>query len=288
VTQLALAGAIAYARWVIMKPAKQSSWRKLALSTWSRPHDPSVYGWLELDVSRALAYLARVEQTTAVKVTLTHLIGKALAVALARYPDANARVARGRIVAHDSVDIFFQVAYERGDNLSGATIRGVDRKSLAHIARELTERAAAIRSHKTHDLARSDRRMSRVPASLRRVAVRLVETAVYDVGLRASWFGLPEEAFGSAMVTNVGMFGLPHGLAPLVPFARVPIVLTVGSMHDAVVADGGAAVVRPVVAVGVTLDHRVLDGALAGRLAAAFREVMLDPARALEPATEGS
>jgi pyruvate dehydrogenase E2 component (dihydrolipoamide acetyltransferase) len=264
-----------------MKPAKQSSWRKLALSTWSRPHDPSVYGWLELDVSRALAYLARVEHTSAVKVTLTHLIGKALAVALARHPDANARVARGRIVAHDSVDIFFQVAYEGGENLSGVTLRDVERKSLAQVASELAERAAAIRSHKAHDLARSDRRMSRVPASLRRIAMRLVETAVYDAGMRASWFGLPEEAFGSAMVTNVGMFGLPHGLAPLVPFSRVPIVLTVGSVHDAVVADGGAAIVRPVVAVGVTLDHRVLDGALAGRLATTFSEIILDPERAL-------
>lgn len=266
-----------------MKQAKQSSWRKLAMSTWGRPHDPTVYGWLQLDMSRALAYLARHEQTTGVKVTLTHLIGKALALALARYPDANARVSRGRILARDSVDIFFQVAYEQGENLSGVTLREVDRKSLVQIADELSARAAAIRAHQTHDLARSDRRMSRVPTALRRVAMRLVETAVYDVGVRASWFGLPEEAFGSAMVTNVGMFGLPHGLAPLVPFSRVPIVLTIGSVHDAVVADGGAAVVRPVIVVGVTLDHRVLDGALAGRLAAAFREVMLDPGRALEP-----
>lgn len=266
-----------------MKLAKQSSWRKLAMSTWGRPHDPSVYGWLELDVSRALAYLAHVEQTHAVKITLTHLVGKALAVALARHPDANARVSRGRIVARDGVDIFFQVAYEQGENLSGATIREADRKTLVQIASELSQRAAAIRAHQTHDLARSDRRMSRVPASLRAIAMRLVETAVYDVGLPASWFGLPEDAFGSAMVTNVGMFGLPHGFAPLVPFSRVPIVLTIGTVHDAVVADGGAVVVRPVVAVGVTLDHRVLDGALAGRLADAFRQVMLDPASALEP-----
>ena len=267
-----------------MKQAKESSWRKLALSTWSRPHDPSVYGWLQLDVSRALAYLARVEQTTAVKVTLTHLIGKALALALARHPDANVRIARGRIVARDSVDIFFQVAYEQGANLSGATLRAVDHKSLAQIASELRERADAIRAHGPHDLARSDRRLSRIPASLRGLALRLVEAAVYDWGLRASWFGLPEEAFGSAMVTNVGVFGLPQGFAPLVPFSRAPIVLTVGSVHDAVVADGGAAVVRPVVVVGVTLDHRVLDGWLAGRLATAFREVMLDPERALETA----
>ena len=67
--------------------------------------------------------------------------------------------------------------------------------------------------------------MTRLPAALRRVVMRGVETLIYDAGWDLSRFGVPRDAFGSAMVTNVGIFGLPHAFAPLVPFSRVPIVV---------------------------------------------------------------
>jgi pyruvate/2-oxoglutarate dehydrogenase complex dihydrolipoamide acyltransferase (E2) component len=248
--------------------ARESSWRKISMSAWARPHDPTVYGWLEIDVSRALRYLERESLASGVKLTLTHLIGKAVALALADCPEAN---------------VFFQVAYEHGANLSGAKIQDVQHKSLLEIARELEQGADAIRRRSSHDLARSDRTLSRVPAPLRSAVLRAVETAIYDWGFDLSAFGVPRDAFGSVMVTNVGMFGLPHGFAPLVPFSRVPIVLTVGSVRDAPVAEGGTVVVRPVLCVGVTLDHRLIDGYQAGKLAARFQEVMRDPEPALQP-----
>src|SRR5688572_2504522 len=123
-----------------------SSWRKISLSAWTRPHDPSVYGWLDLDVSRALTYLAGLERTGEAKVTLTHLVGKALALAIAACPEANALVRRGQVYTRETIDVFFQVAYEKGGNLSGAKVQSADRKSVVDIAKELSERAAAIRA----------------------------------------------------------------------------------------------------------------------------------------------
>jgi pyruvate/2-oxoglutarate dehydrogenase complex dihydrolipoamide acyltransferase (E2) component len=267
-------------RW--KRVAELSSWRQISLGAWDRPRDPTVYGWLDLDVSRALAHLEELSRSSGVKVTMTHLVGKAVALAIARCPEVNAIVRRGRqVMLRESIDVFFQVAYDGGGNLSGAKVREADRKSLQEIAGELAGRAAAIRGGGDHALRRSDASLSRVPALLRRHALRAVETAVYDWGLDLTRFGIPADAFGSAMVTNVGMFGLPHGLAPLVPFSRVPIVLTIGAVHDAPVADGARVVVRPVLSVGVTLDHRLLDGFQAGQLAQRFREVILDPAAAL-------
>lgn len=268
-----------------MKPwtlaSSSSSWRKISLSAWTRPHDPSVYGWLDLDASRALAYLRSFERDGQAKVTLTHLVGKALALAIAACPEVNALVRRGRVYTRETIDVFFQVAYEKGGNLSGAKVRSADQKSVVEIARELSERAAAIRERASHELSRSDFTLSRVPSLLRPLALRAVETATYDLGLNLTRFGVPRDAFGSAMVTNVGMFGLPHGFAPLVPFSRVPIVLTVGSVQSGPWVEDGAVVVRPILPIGVTLDHRILDGYQAGKLAQRFQEVMRDPAAAL-------
>jgi pyruvate dehydrogenase E2 component (dihydrolipoamide acetyltransferase) len=270
-------------RWTRMP---ESSWRRISLSAWSRPRDPSVYGWLDLDVSRALEYLAQLEHegqgAARAKVTLTHLVGKAVALAVADCPEVNGIVRRGHhVYQRDSVDVFFQVAYQHGRNLTGAKVEHADRKSLPEIAAELAERAAAIRSGGEHSLRRSDATLSRVPAPLRGFVLRAVETAVYELGLDLEAFGVPRDAFGSAMVTNVGMFGLPHGFAPLVPFSRTPIVVTVGALRDAPVAEAGAVAIRPLLPVGVTFDHRILDGHQAGRLAGRFREVMCDPAAAL-------
>jgi pyruvate/2-oxoglutarate dehydrogenase complex dihydrolipoamide acyltransferase (E2) component len=260
---------------------KLSSWRRISLSAWDRPRDPSVYGWLSLDVSLALAYLERLERETGTKLTLTHLVGKALAVAIGACPEVNAVVRRGRqVYTRQSVDVFFQVVFDEG-NLSGAKVQGADAKSLVEIAAELGQRAATIRQKQPHELSRSDATLERLPALIRRSVLRGIEAAVYDWGIDLRRFGVPEDGFGSAMVTNVGVFGLPHGLAPLVPFARVPIVLTVGALADAPVAENGQVVVRPVLPVGVTLDHRILDGYQAGKLARRFIAVMQDPAREL-------
>jgi pyruvate/2-oxoglutarate dehydrogenase complex dihydrolipoamide acyltransferase (E2) component len=262
--------------------SKLSSWRRISLSTWDRPRDPTVYGWLEVDLTRAEKYLEQLNAQPGTKVTITHLVGKALAVAIAARPEVNAVVRRGRqIHQRDSIDVFFQVAYEGGENLSGAKVCAADQKSLREIANELDARARTIRAHAEHELKRPDAATARVPPFLRRSLLRSLEYAIYDLGLDLSRFGLPRDAFGSAMVTNVGVFGLPHGFAPLVPFSRAPIVITIGAKHPAPVVVDDKVVVREVLTLGVTLDHRLIDGFQAGKLAERFRAVLADPEREL-------
>ncbi len=259
-----------------------SSWRRLSLGAWTRPQDPSIYGWLDIDVSRARVYLDALNRAQSTKVTLTHLVGKAVALAIAERPEINAVVRRGQqVYVRDTVDVFFQVAYEGGENLSGAKVGAADSKSLVEIAAELADKAARIREHAHHDLKSSDDRLRHVPAQLRRAVLRAIELGIYDLGLDLSSFGIPSDAFGSAMITNIGVFGLPRAFAPLVPFTRVPIVITVGAIRDAPVAEDGQVVVRPIVTLGVTLDHRLLDGYQAGKLAQRFQAVLNDPQRAL-------
>jgi pyruvate dehydrogenase E2 component (dihydrolipoamide acetyltransferase) len=65
-------------------------------------------------------------------------------------------------------------------------------------------------------------------------------------------------------------------LAPL-PFARVPLYLAVGAVRDRPFVVDGALTVRPTVLLTATADHRVVDGAHAGALAAWLRTVLADP-----------
>jgi pyruvate/2-oxoglutarate dehydrogenase complex dihydrolipoamide acyltransferase (E2) component len=104
----------------------------------------------------------------------------------------------------------------------------------------------------------------------------------YDFDLDLSRFGIPYDAFGSCMVTNVAGYGLTLGWAPLFPPARVPIVLTIGAVHEAAAVVAGRVEVRPTLSIGVSFDHRLIDGYQAGRMASRFREVLLRPEAELD------
>src|SRR5688572_7548890 len=117
--------------------AKMTTRRKLAIATWSSPREGNIYGKLTLDAGPALRYLDHLRATTGEKVTITHLVGRAVAEALKHAPGLNGRISLGRYLQHDSVAIAFLVALEEGADLAKAKVDNADQKSVADIAREL-------------------------------------------------------------------------------------------------------------------------------------------------------
>ena len=85
------------------------------------------------------------------------------------------------------------------------------------------------------------------------------------------------DTFGSAMITNVGMFGLQQGFAPAFPLGRTAIVILVGEVTKKPVVVEDEIVVRPILSLHATVDHRIVDGYHAGVLAKHMREAILDP-----------
>lgn len=273
---------------VKLRPLRRvSPFRQLAVSAWDAPRDPSIHGSLELDATPALAYLEAVAARTGQRVTLTHLVGRALAVALRERPELNVLIRRGRFWQRRDVDIFFQVALkaDAGDDaaldLSGVVVRDADRKSTAAIAREFGERVAAVRDDRDPELAGMRRALSAIPPLVLRPLHAVLDVLQYSFNLRLP--GLPRDPFGSAMVTNVGMFGVRWAYAPLFPPSHCPIVVLVGAVAPRPwVVDGpeGPRVeVRPVLPLHATFDHRVLDGVQGARLAARLQQLLGEPAR---------
>jgi pyruvate dehydrogenase E2 component (dihydrolipoamide acetyltransferase) len=264
-----------------------SSWRRLAPHVWNRPQDPTVYGVMDLVVDRALPYLDALSAEAGVKVRLSHLIVKALALGIQKTPEANGIISRRALQTRSSVDIFVQVATEGGRDLSGAKIANVDEKPLAEIARELTERAERVRRHADPGVERTKSMVQRLPNALLGWTVRALEYLIYDLQLDLTRFGVEADQFGSAMVSNIGNFegfGMSFALAPLVPISRVPIVVLIGEVQRKPVVDGDRIVARSIVTLGCTFDHRMIDGAQGTAIAAVLRRVVEDPELVLGPA----
>jgi len=260
-----------------LQPLK--GWRRVAVQAWRPPHDPSVYATLDVPMGPALAYLDRVRAETGVRVTVTHLVARGVALAIRHNPQLNGIVARGRIMLRDSVDIFLQVAIEGGGDLSGIKIARADEKDVLEIAQEMEARVTRLRQRRDRQVERTKSILDRLPLRLLGPFLRLVSYLVYDLDLDLSRFGVVKDEFGSAMVTNVGTFGLAHAYAPLVPFSRTPLVVLVGEVQDRPVVEDGRVVARPIMTLGVTFDHRFMDGFQGGAMAQLFRTYLEDPAR---------
>jgi pyruvate dehydrogenase E2 component (dihydrolipoamide acetyltransferase) len=272
------------------------TWRKLALGTWGAPSNPTAYGVLDLNCELAMAWLERSRESSGEKVSLTHLVGKAAALAIASVPEVNGFASFGGLRLRDTVDVFFQVAYfddgaeapppsdlvaRRDANLSGAKVVAADGKSVVQIARELRERSRAIRSAGDDVTVRATKTMARLPGPLRSLGARAGAFASFDLGLDLDRFGIPSDPFGSCMVSSVAAFGIEVAWAPLIPYARTPIVITLGAVHSAPTVVGSEVVARRRVSIGVAFDHRVMDGYHAGVLSRRFRRIFSDPEAAL-------
>jgi hypothetical protein len=268
-----------------------STFRRLALGTWRTAYDPSVYGSLTLRMDAALAYIDAFRAATGRHLTITHLMARAAAAVFEQVPEANALLRAGRLYRRRRIGVFFQVAMRDAAtgklDLSGAVIHDPQRKPLLEICDELEARFADVRADRDGALARVRRMFSRLPLRAMPALLELTSFASYTLNLDLSWAGVPRDAFGSVMITNVGALGLEEAYVPLVPYSRVPLLLALGAIRETPVARDGAVAIERTMKVCATLDHRVLDGAHAAAMADIVRAWIEDPFAHFDPIPAG-
>jgi pyruvate/2-oxoglutarate dehydrogenase complex dihydrolipoamide acyltransferase (E2) component len=259
------------------KGAAATGWRKVAAATWGHPNDPQIYGDLELDATCLLAFIDDARHTTGVHVTVTHAVGRAIAHALSEHPELNTRLHRGRFLPRESVDIFFVASVAGGKDVSGVKVVAADRKSVVEVAEELVRRVARIREEGEAEVGRSQNAIDSTPFWLLRPVLRLATWLTADRNADLKRLGLPRQAFGSAMVSSVGMFGVQKAYGPLSPLYRIPILALVSEVAEKPVVEDGEIVARPILTITATMDHRFLDGSHAASLARSVRAYLEDP-----------
>lgn len=252
--------------------------RKMAIATWSAPREGNIYGQLSLDCTEALRYMEHLRQRTGQKVTISHMIGKALGMSMAQTPGLNGRIVFGRFVPYPTTDISFLVALEDGQNLFKVKVRDADSKSIDQIAQALNEGAQRLHKQDDAQLKQAMQTLKMLPRFFVPFTLWLNGFLGGALGWQSKLLGVERFPFGSAIITNVGMLGLDEGYAPPTPFARVPVLLLVGAIKDRpVVLDDGQLGVKPMITISATIDHRFIDGYQLGAVAKIFRQVIEDP-----------
>ena len=80
---------------------------------------------------------------------------------------------------------------------------------------------------------------------------------------------------GTFTISNLGMYGVEQFIAVLNPPQAA--ILAVGAIEDRPVARGGEVVVRPMMTMTLTCDHRTIDGATAADFLRTVKEFLEEP-----------
>ena len=240
---------------------RYSAWRKISLGSWKVIGDSQVYCDMNLSVKEVLPYLEKLNKENNSKITITHFLGKVMGKVLQEIPELNRVVTRNRIFQREDSDIFFHIAYEKTE-LSGHVIRGIDNKNLDEIEGELRVNAKKVREDKDESFKKIKRTWDFIPNSLVKVVLNLLGFISYGLNINIKALNVPQDAFGSMMITNIGSLGFEQAFVPLPGYTHVPIIFALGKIQwKPVCNDKGVVYSDQRVSVCVTFDHRIIDGA---------------------------
>lgn len=98
-------------------------------------------------------------------------------------------------------------------------------------------------------------------------------------GAQKRTLSLSEVAGSTFTLNNIGSFGGSSG-TPIINYPEVAI-LAVGRLQEKAIVQDGTIVARVVMPLALSFDHRVIDGALAGRFLARFKALVEQPQQLL-------
>ena len=252
-------------------------WRKVASAIYGPPLDGRISGSFSFDITETERFM--LESRRAGKaLTLTSVMAAILARTLAYdVPEGNVLVRRGRVVPRKSVGVCVSVSVSQGSELAALIVPDAHIKPVSQIAQEIHNGARQQRREAATATARSKNLLSRVPWPFRRWTVRLLRWLTADMGLQLATFGLTNDGFGSVLLSNLGTHGLQSGTLALMPIANVPIAVAIGRPERQPVVRDEQIVIRSMLPMTSTFDHRVFDAAMIGKLVKSMSRYLEKP-----------
>jgi len=256
-----------------------TTYRKIAIASWRHPRDPSTYSWLDLPVEEAEAFLKAYPSET--RPSLTYFVAKVVANCLEEHPDLNHLLRARNLYRRAQTDVFITtlLSTANGKDLSGFVVRDVPGHSLGEVARLAEAAVGRLRRGEDVETQRISAITAKMPVWLLRLTMALEDFAHYTLNVSLTKFGIPDDRFGSVMISNFGVLGIDNALVPLSPYCRCPLIVGIGRPRPMPIVRNGAVVVAECITISFTFDHRYADGVHGGLMMRRFQKIFLKPSR---------
>jgi pyruvate dehydrogenase E2 component (dihydrolipoamide acetyltransferase) len=252
-------------------------WRVTSAAIYTTPTDSRVYGTLDIDVTEAKNFLDR-KREEGVKLTMVHLTTAVLARAIGfDVPEMNCFIRRGAVVGREHMDVMVPVQVGGEAGVTPVIIRNAHARKVTDIAEDIRAKAARSRGGDEIKAAKNKYVLNRIPWPFRRPVFLLLKWITVDMGIEIKALGLSAHSFGSFVVSDIGSFGLNTGMTALMPAAKVPCVVVLGKIEEKPVVKNGEIVIRTILPLTGTFDHRIVDGMQIGKLARSIKRSFRKP-----------
>ena len=252
-------------------------WRVTAAAIYTAPSDSRVYGSLDIDVTDAKRFMDE-KRKSGTKITMVHLTTAVLARAVAfDVPELNCFIRRGRVVGRARLNVMIPVMLDAQSGVTSVIVNNAHARPVSDLAAEIRELARDSRGGKESAASKNKYLLNKIPWPLRRAVFKLLKWLTVDLGLELRRLGLSSDSFGSFIVSDIGSFGLTSGMAALFPAAKIPAVIIMVKMEDKPVVRDGQIVIRTILPLTGTFDHRIVDGMQIGKLGRAIHRNFARP-----------
>jgi pyruvate dehydrogenase E2 component (dihydrolipoamide acetyltransferase) len=226
----------------LFRGAQQLSQKRKALirnMIRSKAEAPHFYVSMQIRTDALKALRDRLNQDSGeerTRLTYTHLMLKASAMALEKYPEANAtyRAEENHIAIFEGINI--GLAVDVHDELVAPTIKDCQGKGVFQLAEEAN-------------------------ALIQRARMRKLQPHDY--------------ADGTFTISNLGMFGVDSFYAIITP--PQSSILSVGTLEQRPIVSNGQFEIGTMTTLGLSVDHRVLDGVKASQFLAEIKRLLENP-----------
>ena len=252
-------------------------WRVTAAAIYTAPSDSRVYGSLDIDVTDAKRFMDEKRKSGA-KITMVHLTTAVLARAVAfDVPELNCFIRRGSVVGRKRLNVMVPVMLDSQSGVSSVLVKDAHARPVSDLADDIRQQARNSRSGEESKASQNKYVLNKIPWPLRRAVFKLLKWLTVDLGVEMRSLGLSSDSFGSFIVSDIGSFGLTSGMAALFPAAKIPAVIIMGKMEEKPVVRDGDIVVRTILPLTGTFDHRIVDGMQIGKLGRAIHRNFKQP-----------
>jgi pyruvate/2-oxoglutarate dehydrogenase complex dihydrolipoamide acyltransferase (E2) component len=253
-----------------------TNWRKVASTIYKKPTDSKIYGIVELDVTELEKYVAQ-KRKEGIKTTITYLITLIIGRAIRQeVPELNTYVKRGKILQREHVDATVSVLLP-GGQMGSVKVENADQLTTDEISEKIGKNIANSRKGDENETMQSKSLLAKLPWPFRNWLFKIYQTITIHWGISLPGIGLDSNSFGSFIVSNIGTVGLDTGFASLLPSSNISFVFVLGTVNKKPVVINDEIVIRKIMLMASTLDHRVVDGSHGGSLFRYIKKVAKNP-----------
>ena len=229
---------------------------------------PMMHGLLEVDVTRARAFLREHEARTGESLSFTAFITACVAHAVDEHKSMHAyRKGSKHLVLFEEVDVatFIERDVAGHSQPISAIIRAANKKTFREIHQEI--RGAQVGQV---EALRGSFNSTHWVMALPMVVFRGFWTIFWRVRDRSPQ--VQKSLYGTVAITAVGMFGKGGGWG--IPVAEHTLMITLGGIAEKPAVVDGTIAIREYLSLTLSVNHDIVDGAPAARFAQRLKELI--------------